>query len=447
MKVTIKSAVYLFVLFSLIEHGAFSQDSTSWSLNKCILYALDHNLQVKQSLLTTDVNKVTDEQIKSSRLPIVTGNARQSFSWNSVQNFSNTGSNFISSTSNSSTYSINASATLFNGAKITNGIKQADVNYKAGQFDSETQKETISLNVLSAFLNLLFAEEQVKNNANQIVVTEGELKLANERYLLGAIANSDLLTVKSQLATEKQTLATSEGLVSTSRVTLMQLMELPVNNEFNIEHPDLSKLVVKQSESDPAVIYQIALGIKPQIKSAELSAQSAKLNVDITKGNYLPNISMSAGLGTDYFSTAKNLAYSQQIYHNLSPTVGVSLSIPIYENKQLKSQVQIAQIGIQKSDFQLQDTKNQLRKAIESACTDVISAEKEYAASQEQYDSNLESFNVATEKFNQGLINSVDYLVQKTNLITSESTLLQSKYKLIFSYKTLDFYTGIPLTL
>ncbi len=435
------------VLFSLTGKNVSGQNSHPWSLNQCILYALDHNLRVKQSLLTTDVNKVTSEQTKANRLPVVNGSTRQNFSWNSVQNFSNIGSNFVSSTSINSSFSLNASETLYNGSKINNNIKQTEINYEAGKYDSETQKETISLNVLTAFLNLLFAEEQVKNNANQILVTEGELKLANERYTLGAIANSDVLIVKSQLATEKQTLANSEGQVSTSRVTLMQLMELPVNNEFTVGHPDLSNLVVKQTKPDPAAIYQIALGIKPQIKSAELGTKSAKLNVDIAKGNYLPNLSLSAGLGTDYFSTAKSLAYSQQIYHNLSPTVGLTLSIPIYENKQLKSQVQIAQIGTQKADLQLQDTENQLRKAIESACTDVISAENEYAASLEQYNSTLESSNVATEKFNQGLINSIDYLVQKTNLITSESTLLQSKYRLIFSYKTLDFYTGIPLTL
>jgi outer membrane protein len=435
----------LLILFCLTKGEVSGQNSNSWSLSKCILYALDHNIQVKQSLLTTDVNKVTAEQIKASRLPVVNGSFRQNFSWNAVQNLSST--NYTSPISNSSTYSVNSSATLYNGSKINNSIKQTEINYEAGKYDSETMKESISLNVLNAFLTLLFAEEQVKNNTNQVTVTEGELKLANERYTLGAIANSDLLIVKSQLATEKQAVANSEGVLSTARVTLMQLMEIPVSSDFTIEHPDLSNLNVKQSNPNPAAVYQIALGIKPQIKSVELNSQSAKINVDIAKGSYRPNISVSAGLGTDYFSTAKSLAYSQQIYHNLSPTLGLTLAVPIYQNKQIKSAVGIAEIGTEKALLQVLDTKNQLRKAIESACADVISAEKEYLAGQEQYKSNQESFDVATEKFNQGLINSVDYLVQKTNLITSESTLLQSKYHLIFSYKTLDFYSGIPLTL
>ena len=447
MKASIHNIIALIAFFCLTTGEISGQYSSSWSLNKCILYALEHNLQVKQSLLTTDVNKVMAEQTKASRLPVVNGSVRQNFSWNSVQNFSNTGSHYISSTSNNSSYSVNANTTLYSGSRIINSTKQSDINYQAGKYDSETMKETISLNVLTAFLNLIYAEELVKNNKSQIDLTENELTLANERYKLGAIANSDLLVVKSQLATEYQTLANSEGLISSSRVILMQLMELPISNDFSIEHPDLSILRINQKQPDPEGIYKIAMGIKPQIKSADLGTQSAKLNVDLAKGNYLPNLSLSAGVGTDYYSTAKGLAYSQQIYHNLSPTIGLSLSIPIYENKQLKSQVQIARIGTQKADLQLQDTKNQLRKAIESACTDVISAENQYLASQEEYRSNKESFDVATEKFNQGLINSIDYLVQKTSLINAESTLLQSKYHLIFSYKTLDFYLGIPLTL
>jgi outer membrane protein len=446
MKPSIFYLIVFLIGFHMAKGQVSSQKSNSWSLNKCILYALDHNIQVKQSLLTTDVNKVTAEQTKANRLPVVNGNISQNLRWNDLL-IQGTTSSYTFSGSTNGSYSVNANATLYNGSKITNSIKQTEVNFEAGKYDSETQKENISLNVLNAFINILFAEEQVKNNENQILLTEDELKLANERYTLGAIANSDLLVVKSQLATEKQTLAVAEGVLSSARVTLMQLMELPISKDFTVDHPDLSNLVIKQSEPDPAEIYQIALGIKPQIKSAELSSQSAKLNVDLAKGDYFPNLSLSAGLGSDYFSTAKSMSYDFQIAHNFSPVVGLTLSIPIYENKQLKSRVDIAKIGTQKAMLQTQDTKNQLRKAIESACTDVISAEKEYAASQEQYKSNQESFAVATEKFNQGLINSVDYLVQKTNLITSESTLLQSKYKLIFSYKTLDFYTGIPLTL
>jgi outer membrane protein len=121
--------------------------------------------------------------------------------------------------------------------------------------------------------------------------------------------------------------------------------------------------------------------------------------------------------------------------------------MPIYQNKQIRTNVSISKIGLETSKLNDMGTKNQLRKEVEQACTNVITAEKEYEASQEKFNAAVESYNVTAEKFNQGLINSVDFLIQKTNLISSESQLLQSKYNLVFSYKILDFYLGIPLTL
>jgi len=123
------------------------------------------------------------------------------------------------------------------------------------------------------------------------------------------------------------------------------------------------------------------------------------------------------------------------------------LSIPVYQRKQVKTSVETAKIGYKDSELSETDTKNQLRKNIEQACQDVVSAQTEYEASIEKYNATLESATLSDEKFKQGIINSVDYLVSKTNLIVSESQLLQSKYNLIFSYKIVDYYTGIPLTL
>jgi len=261
---------------------------------------------------------------------------------------------------------------------------------------------------------------------------------------LGVIANSDYLLVKSQLAAEKQTLATAQGLLTTDRVTLMQFMELPITNDFEIEQPDLSTLINKSRHTLPDSVYQIALAIKPQIKSAALNAESAALNVDIAKADYMPRIGMDAGFNTSYLNTLKGSTYPFQLSHNFSPSIGVSLSIPIYHNQEIKSKIDLAKISTDNAKLNEQNTKNQLRKSIETACTNVITAQNEYDASKEQYLSAQEAYSVASEKYTQEILNSVDFLVQKINFNTAESTFLQSKYNLIFSYKTLDFYLGIP---
>ena len=430
----------LFCLW-ILTIPVYSQNS-KWTIQKCIDYALQKNIQIQKTLLSNETNRVILNADKASRFPIVDASARQNFGWVDKQN---DGSNSYTFTgSNSSSYSVNSSVTLYAGLKLKQTIKQSDINYQAGLFDSETMKETISLSIMDAFLQILYAEEQVKNGMNQVDLTEKELYLANERLNVGIISNADYLQVKSQLATEKQNLVTSQGLLVTDRVTLMQLMELPVTEDFEIEHPDLMSLIIKSRNSLPDSVYKIALAIKPQIKSAALHTESTSLGIAIAKSNYLPRLALDAGFSSGYVGSQSSPGFSFQLSHNFSPLIGLSLSVPIYHNQQIRSTVEIAKINTQNALLDEQNTKNQLRKSIETACTNVITAQKDYDASKEQYEAAQESFAVASEKYTQELMNAVDFLIQKTNMITAESKNLQAKYNLIFSYKTLDFYLGIP---
>ena len=441
MKTKILVAALLLIIQGMNISPIYGQNNT-WSLQKCIDYALQKNIQVQKTLLTTESNKVSFDALKASRFPIVDASANQNLGWSEKQSTLTGNYNFTGS--NSTSLSVGSSVTLYAGLKLKQSVKQSDINYKAGQYESETMKETIRLNIMDAFLQILYAEEQVKNAKNQIDLTEKELNLANERMKVGVIANSDYLIVKSQLATEKQTLASAQGLLSTDRVTLMQLMDLPITNDFEIEHPDLTNLINISRNTLPDSVYKIALAIKPQIKSAELNSESAELSVEIAKADYLPKLGLSAGLNTSYMSAMKGSDYPFQLSHNISPSIGLSLSVPIYHNIQLKSKVDLAKINTENAKLDEQNTKNALRKSIESACTNVITAQNEYDASKEQYLSMQESYSVASEKYTQEILNSVDFMVQKINFNTAESSFLQSKYNLIFSYKTLDFYLGIP---
>jgi outer membrane protein len=157
-------------------------------------------------------------------------------------------------------------------------------------------------------------------------------------------------------------------------------------------------------------------------------------------------LSANAGISSNYSGIA-NSAYFNQLNNGIIPSVSFALSIPIYQKKQVKTNVALAKIGYRNAELEEIDTKNQLRKNIEQACQDVYSARIKFEANQENYSATLEAAALSDEKFKQGIINSVDYLVSKTNLNVAESQFLQAKYNLIFSYKILDFYTGIPLSL
>jgi outer membrane protein len=210
--------------------------------------------------------------------------------------------------------------------------------------------------------------------------------------------------------------------------------------------PDFNSLLNKNLNPSSEEVYKAALAIKPQIKNAELSTECAKLDSKIAKANLYPSLSLSGSIGTNY-SSRNSADYLDQLNSFVSPSLGLSLSIPIYQKKQVKSNIAVAQIGIEEATLEEQNTRNQLRKNIEQTCADVISAQVKYQASLEENAATKESYLLAEEKFKQGMINSVDFLIQKTNLITSESKLLQSKFNLVFSNKILDFYKGLSLTL
>lgn len=425
-------------------HGIslFAPQDSSWTLQKCIDYAFNRNIQIRKSELSNQKSGLYSEQAKAQRMPSLSGSFSENFAWSKDPL---TGSSAFTGT-NGSSFSVNSGVTLYNASRINNQIKQASLEIEAGKYSLETTKESISLNILNAYLQVLYAEEQVKNSRKQIESTTGQLNLAGERLALQSISISDYAQIKSQLATEKLTMANSESTLAIAKINLMQLMELPVSGDFLIAHPDLEESLNQNRIPDVSSVYETALSIKPQVKNAEVNKQIASYDEKIAKASYFPVLSANAAIGTGYSSSAAD-AYFSQLNSAVRPAAGFSLSVPIYQKKQAKTSVAVAKLGYQDAELSETDTKNQLRKNIEQACLDVSSAQIEYEASIEKYKATQESSALSDEKFKQGIINSVDYLVTKTNLIVAESQLLQSKYKLIFSYKILDFYMGIPLSL
>ena len=434
----------LILSLSLVVMGEdiIAQQDSIWTLDKCINYALSRNIQVRKSELSNQQYMVYSEQAKAQRLPSVNASASQNFNWSKSNAAGESGLNG----SNGSNYSVNSGVVVFNASRLTYLIKQAELSIEGGRYSLETTKESISLSILDAYLQILYAEEQVSNSEKQIESTASQLNLAEERLTLQAISQSDYAQVKSQLASEKLTLANSQSQLAIAKVTLEQFMELPVSDNFKIAHPDLSESLNQNRIPDVKLVYETALAIKPQIKNAAINKEIASLDEKVARAGLFPTLSASAGISSG-FSSLNNDSYFGQINSGVYPSAGFSLSIPIYQKKQVKTSIAVAKIGYQNAELSESDTKNNLRKSIEQACVDVKSAQIKYEASKENYSATLEASLLSDEKFKQGVVNSVDYLVSKTNLIVAESELLQSKYNLIVSYKILDFYMGIPLSL
>ena len=418
-----------------------SAQQKQWTLTECIDHALNANIQVRKADVSTGVGKINLQQAKDNRWPDLSASAGQNFGWKQITD--NTGTSVLQGSSRTS-LSAGSNVALFSGFRVKNEIILAELNYKGLIYSTEVTKESVSLSIMNAYLQVLYAEEQITNSRNQADATRQELGLAKERFSLGAIANSDYLQVKTQLASEELTLSRANSTFEIDRVILMQLIELPADSAFEIARPDIDAIISTTPAADAADVYSEALKVKPEIKYAEINKESSLIDLDLAKGGYYPSLSMNAGVSTAFADAA---LMGSEIRSNFAPSVGLSLSVPIFSNNQNKSSVSRAKAGMTTAELDELDAKNQLRKEIEQACLDARSAVINYNAAVNQYEASLESYKVAEEKFNLGAMNSVDFLIQKTNLTSSESSLLQAKYELVFSYKIIDFYKGIPLSL
>ncbi|MRR21115.1 TolC family protein, partial [bacterium] len=308
---------------------------------------------------------------------------------------------------------------------------------------ADQTRESVSLSILSAYLQVLYAGEQVTNSRNQADATHEELALAAERLTLGAIANSDYLQVKTQLASEEATLATAVNNLKMAKLNLMQLMDYPVDEAFEVARPDIDAIISTAPAADAGSVYAEALEVKPQVKIASLNRENASIDLEIARGAFLPSLSASAGMSTGFEQAAE---MGSQLKSGFSPSVGISASIPIFRNNQNRTAVARAKYGITTAELDEINTRNQLRKEVEQAVLDAQSALLSYQAALNRYDASHETYSVAEEKFKLGVMNSVDFLIQKTNLTAAESNLLQAKYELVYCHKIIDFYRGVTLT-
>lgn len=476
-----KSKEYLIFIIFIILSGhislpAFSQES--WSLEKCIDYALENNIQIKQQELNTRYSEITLLQSKAILLPTLNGSANHNYSFGrSVDPYTN---EFSSANVQSNNFSLNSSVMLFNGFQNMNTIKRNQFDLMASLEDMEKAKNDISLSIASAYLQILFSLELLDIANNQLEITKLQVERTKKLVEAGSLAHGSLLEIQSQEAAEELQVVNAQNQQDISYLTLTQLLDLDSVDGFDIVHPELSEINTETFPYTVSQVYGEAIMKLPQISSAEYRLQSSEKGLSIARGFISPRLTLGASYGTGY-SNARKLytlsddisyqtigqtelsqenvlapmfiydespwAFGDQLKDNASTSLYFSLSVPILNGFQTRTSISNAKINLLNSEYSLQLAKNQLYKDIQQAYADALAALKRYSASEKAVSSREESFRYTQQKFDVGLVNSVDYNLAKNNLIKAKSDLLQAKYEFIFKSKILDFYRGQPIKL
>lgn len=446
------SALLFGVLLLISATGLKAQNM--WSLQKCIDYALENNIQIKQQALNTDYNKNQVNQAKSNRLPNLNGQLGNNFSFGRSLTYENTYEN-VNSTSISA--GLNTSVTLFDGFTLKNTIAQRELDLLASVQDLQKAKDDVTLSIAASYLEILFAEELVLVSEANLDVTQQQINRTQQLVEAGSLARGALLEIEAQLAREELQLVNDENRVQLAYLSLYQLLELPIAESFKVAKPTLPEIGGNTGLANSFDVYRNAMNVRPEILAAQLRVKSMQKQLEIAKGAQYPDLSFGANYYNNYNDNYQRLnsetgrreviSFGDQIKNNERYGLGFTLNVPIFNRNQVKNGISNAEIQLQDYQYRLQASANVLRKDIEQAYTNALAALNRFGSSQKAVRSMAEAFRYTEEKFSVGMINSVEYNQSKNNLTAAQSDLLQSKYEYIFRTKILDFYNGVPITL
>ncbi len=444
-----KRLLIILALFPAIGLGAQTMPEAvrtaeePWSLTDCIDHALRHNLSVRQSEINVQQREVELSTQKSRMLPGMSASASENFSFGRGLTADNT---YDNANTTSTSFNLGGDIPLFSGLDITNGIRAGKLQLQSAVEDLAKAKEDISVAVAQAYVEILYNKELLKVAEIQTENDTRLLEAVRVKYETGKVSDADVSAQQATLAQSSLSETQARNSYNLSILTLTQLLELPSPEGFSIVEPDVENAAIALLMK-PEDIYAAAVDRKPAVLSAQTMLEYAKVNVARSKGAYLPTLSLSGGVGTNFY-TSSNLPrtdFSEQLKNNFSQYIGLSLNIPIFARFNTRNQVRSAKLNLANQEIQVENIKKDLYKEIQQAYYNAVAAQAKYVSSLESVQSAERHFILSEEKYRGGKASITDYNDAKTSWLRAESEYLKSKYESVFQTKLLDFYRGLPL--
>jgi outer membrane protein len=463
---------HFLIVFLFITLGTKAQ--SAWDLQQCIDYALKHNISLRQAEISNQITKNNSNQSKAAIFPSLNAGAAHTYNFGrTIDRYTNT---FANTQVLSQNFYTSSNLVLWSGLAEWNNIKANEYGYLAGTENVKQQQQTISLNVATAYINVIYADELLKIAKNQFDITKLQLEQTEKLANAGTLAKSSVYDVKAQMASEEVNVTTADNNYQIAMLTLKQFLNIDTLNNFNITKPDVD--VQSESLLNTSVnnIYETALKNQPSIKSAEYNLLMAEKTLAVAKGRISPTISLNASIGTGYSGLAKDIVgynsvpvtigtynnvpivvdqqapvlkdkpFTNQFKDNVNKSIGMTLSIPLFNGLNTYTGIKNAKLNAVNAKLNQELAEQTLFKTIAQAYANARAALNKYASSKASVDASELSFSFAQQKFNVGALNAFDYNSAKARLVTAQSNLLQAKYDYLFKVKILDFYQGKPLT-
>jgi outer membrane protein len=407
-------------------------DSLRFTLEDCLKYAYANSYNLQVMKLSEDAAADTYEQSKKELLPDVSASASETLT-NSKDNTAVTGS-----------YGISSSMTLYQGGNISRTVEQSKLKKELSGHQTAQYENTLIIQILQSFLTAIGNDELLRYQKVVVEASEEQWRQGKEQFSVGAILESDYLLLEAQFANDKNNVVNTEITRDNSLLALKKLLSMPATENLQLIPPDTEAVNALSILPTLNSVVESTLQTLPDLKISSYNVDIAKLNVNMSKANYLPTISLHSSIGTGHTDFA---GVGTQLSDRLNEQIGVSLSFPIYDNSRTRSKVTQSRIALQQAELDSKQTALDIEHTVTTEYKDVVSAYNKYQTTEIRQNAYSKTFDVYRAQFRAGSITAVDLLQQQNNFISALNDYIQSKYEFILKRKILDVYMGNQITM
>jgi len=476
-----KKLLLWFLPVSLLSHMSQAQDK--WDLKRCVNYTLANNISIKQADVQARLSKLTYDQSRLMQIPTVGVGGGAGLNSGRSQNPNSFTLSTITYLYNS--FSLQSSVQLFNFFSLRNNIQANRYTWEAALATSEKTKNDISLNVANAYLQVLLANEQAEAAMAKLKLSQSQLEITRKQVKAGTLPELNAAELESQVAQDSANFINLAGTMQLNVLNLKAYMGLDAGTPFEVATPPVDEIPVeKLSDVQPEAVYAMALINQPQQKADALQISSARSSVKANKGAMYPNVTLSGSLSSSYvnssfeapqyytfvdtigrvvgsnvkvvsdqgvgvsgYTKVKALPYFRQLDQNFSQTVGLNVSIPIFNQGVQRTNYARSKLNLRNAELQRDQDNLTLKNNIYQAYTAAMTALQKYEANKISVAASGKSADFAQKRYGVGMLNTVDLLVNQNNYFNAKINLLSSQYDYVFKMKVLEFYKGLGIKL
>ena len=424
------------LLLSGLRNATAQEASKTWTLQECLDYAYQNNIQVRQSR-NNQLSGIEDtKQAKAALFPSLVASTTQSYT-----NYPS--SEVTDNNSYTGTYGITAGMTIFEGGKLRTEVKRQKVQNQMDALSVEESVNDIRIAIVQAYMQCLYAADAVRINRSTAEASKAQRDRAEEMLRTGSISRVDFAQLQSQYSSDEYEIVVAGSTLDNYKLQLKQLLELDIMEEMNPAVPGVKEENVLKALPPKNEVYETALKVMPQIRRGELGIEAAKLEEKSARAGFFPSISLSASVGTGHMSN-NDFESGSQIWNRFNENVGLTLNIPIFSNRKNRTAVNKAKIALNDSYLEWTSLQKELLRNVESAYLDAVSAQAQYLSAREKEKYARESYELTSEQFRVGVKNTVELITAQNEYSAAQQQVLQAKYLTLLSIELLNIYQGLP---